>query len=695
MNIQSRIGKYLFITFLICSIFNKISYGCNDSPCFCIQVNEIGQVSYTWDNSSFSFLSFQEHQFFADTGNGFVQVGSQIDVNQTSFQIPNYYMSNNNPQFFIKTIYGSSNSLINISDTISSISISLTDQFDGTVSLTWNHPIAYDSIPLTATYKLEKSLFTSPPTSANWTTVAVLSKDSISYVDHIGGCSLFINYRVKLVTDNCEFISNMDGGLIEDQQAPDAPVLTSVDTDTSNNYLTINWLPSEALDVSAYIIFKFSNGVWNPMDTIYGFQNTSYIDTAITTFQNNIVQYAISAMDSCSSGTPPQNNTSSAGLEHQNILLTKDYDQCSGEVKLNWNSYVNFLNGLKYYKLYYKNDLTPWILLDSLTQNNYSYYVQQGDLNYSFLVKAVDSLEVHNAISNKLDFFANQPPIPQVSYLSSVNVYADTIRVIYIGENNIGISQVNFYRSSDNGQTFENVHSKVNPVFPIVFDDLKASPSDKSYLYQVSVIDSCDNEVAYSNVGSSILLEKKEESFLTNELEWTSYKEWQYGVENYEVMILNNTLTSYQLLGFSDSSNLSFSHDFEDFISYPFDGKQCYKVLAIENNNDLGVMGQSVSNELCFQHPPLVFIPNAININGLNNNWKPIINMIDFFDYKVMIFNRNGELIYQLNNYDDSWNGTILETGRLAPIGVYIYLIEFKNSSSQSFVKKGHITLVN
>ena len=37
------------------------------------------------------------------------------------------------------------------------------------------------------------------------------------------------------------------------------------------------------------VIFKFSSGSWNPLDTIYGIQNTIYYDTGITTFQNNIV----------------------------------------------------------------------------------------------------------------------------------------------------------------------------------------------------------------------------------------------------------------------------------------------------------------------------------------------------------------------------------------------------------------------
>ena len=358
MSVQTFIKNNFFIVTLICFFLanTKKTYCCDDSPCFCIQIDESDQITYSWNNSNFSFFSFYEHQFFADTGTGFVFVGSLSDDTESSFVVPNYSISNYSSQFFMKTIYGASNSLINFSDTISFISLDLVDQFDGTVSLSWNHPLNYDSIPQTANYVVEKSILSIPPSTANWNIVAVLSKNILTYEDHIGGCSLSVNYRIKLVTESCEFISNIDGGNIEDLQAPDSPLLLSVNTDSLSNYLSLSWLPSIAPDVSAYIIFKFLNGSWNPIDTIYGYENTTYVDTDLISFQNNIVQYAIATMDSCSFGFPPQNNTSSAGLEHQNIILTKEFNACSGEVKLNWNPYINFPDGLKYYEIFYKNE---------------------------------------------------------------------------------------------------------------------------------------------------------------------------------------------------------------------------------------------------------------------------------------------------------------------------------------------------
>ena len=123
-------------------------------------------------------------------------------------------------------------------------------------------------------------------------------------------------------------------------------------------------------------------------------------------------------MDSCSSGNPPQFNTSSAGDEHNNILLNQQYEQCTGEVSLSFNDYINWPTGVSSYKIFYKNDTNlNWQLLDSTNSLNYSYVIQQGNMNYSFIVVAQsDSLAI-SSLSNIVEFYANQPPIPQSSYI--------------------------------------------------------------------------------------------------------------------------------------------------------------------------------------------------------------------------------------------------------------------------------------
>ena len=344
---DSYFSYFIISSIFINIIFSKtVSSQCINTPCFCISIDEVGQLSISWDTLNISNTNLFEHQFFADTGNGFVQIGAESNPLINNFDFQNYFAGNSASSYYIKSLYGLSGSNFFYSDTISSIYFDLVNLFDGRVSLSWNHPIQINNIPTNSQYVIENSSPANPPNSAIWNPVINLPVDSIHYIDNISVCSSWLNYRVRLSTPNCDFVSNLDGGFIEDQQAPDPPIINVVTNDTANNQIQIHWSPSIAQDVMAYIVFKFSSGIWNPLDTIYSLQNTMYYDTAITTFQNNVVQYAIAAMDSCSSGIPPQFNTSSAGSEHNNILLTQNYDQCTGEVALSWNEYINWPNGI-------------------------------------------------------------------------------------------------------------------------------------------------------------------------------------------------------------------------------------------------------------------------------------------------------------------------------------------------------------
>ena len=689
------INKLTFNFLFLFSISNITLSQCLYQPCFCIEIDEIGQLSITWDTTNISSTNLFEHQFYADTtGNGFVLIGSESNPNVNSFNFQNYFAGNNSSGYYIKSLYGPLGANSYYSDTIYSIYFDLVNLFDGRVAISWNQPFPLTNHSAGSQYVVEKSSPVNPPTSANWTQVITLPTDSTSYTDNISVCSDWINYRIRLNTLNCDFISNLDGGYIEDQQAPDPPIINSVTNDTSNNQLFINWNSSVAQDVMAYIIFKFSNGAWNPIDTIYGLQNTTYYDTNSSSFQNDVVQYAIAAMDSCSSGIPPQFNTSSAGLAHNNILLSKSYDQCSGNVELSWNEYINWPLGVANYYIFMRNDSTNnWELLDSTNSLNYSYTVQQGNMNYQFIIEAKsDSLNIKSN-SNVIDFYANQPPIPQLSYILEVDVLGDTILVKYLGQNGIGIQELNIYRSNNDGIDFTLIDQINNPTFPLTYYDIFNNSIEQSYVYQFSVIDSCLNEVAYSNFGKSIYLTISSDEFLVNTLSWNRYLNWANGVLNYHIFYKDNLNPNFQLLASLDSLEFKYFHDFNNLVSSNFDGRICYQVIAEEFQNSITSNGESRSNIFCIQNEPLVFVPNAISLSGTENYWKPVINMIDFSEYSVSIFNRLGALIFNSDDINEAWYGTTL-SNNFAPMGVYVYQIEFKNSEGKYFHKKGHITLI-
>ena len=102
-----------------------------------------------------------------------------------------------------------------------------------------------------------------------------------------------------------------------------------------------------------------------------------------------------------------------------------------------------------------------------------------------------------------------------------------------------------------------------NPVFPYTYYDLDVYPSERAYLYQMSVTDSCLNEVAFSNFGQSIFLDGNSEDYLINNLVWSPYQNWENGVQKYEILTSNNLNPTFELL--VEDSSLNYLHDFTIF----------------------------------------------------------------------------------------------------------------------------------
>lgn len=86
---------------------------------------------------------------------------------------------------------------------------------------------------------------------------------------------------------------------------------------------------------------------------------------------------------------------------------------------------------------------------------------------------------------------------------------------------------------------------------------------------------------------------------------------------------------------------------------------------------------------------PTAFTPNG---DGLNDRYQAAV-FCPVPTYKLVIYNRNGELVYQTTDPKAGWNGYF--KGKAQPIGAYIYYTEFFDFVlKQSFVQKGTFVLL-
>lgn len=78
--------------------------------------------------------------------------------------------------------------------------------------------------------------------------------------------------------------------------------------------------------------------------------------------------------------------------------------------------------------------------------------------------------------------------------------------------------------------------------------------------------------------------------------------------------------------------------------------------------------------------------------DGLNE--RLIINCIEEFpDNALRVFNRYGQLVFETENYDNSWNGTTAN-GELLPDGPYYFILEYIDFEGQEQQMKGSVSLL-
>lgn len=90
-----------------------------------------------------------------------------------------------------------------------------------------------------------------------------------------------------------------------------------------------------------------------------------------------------------------------------------------------------------------------------------------------------------------------------------------------------------------------------------------------------------------------------------------------------------------------------------------------------------------------------VFIPNAFTPDDdpLNQEFKPYFNGIDIYNFKLAIYNRWGELLFESYDVTKGWNGTYGDNS--VEQGVYIYhIVASEQNTDKNLEYHGHVTVL-
>lgn len=101
----------------------------------------------------------------------------------------------------------------------------------------------------------------------------------------------------------------------------------------------------------------------------------------------------------------------------------------------------------------------------------------------------------------------------------------------------------------------------------------------------------------------------------------------------------------------------------------------------------------SVSKPLLITEPYNFYLPNIFTPNGDSINDKFFVVATGITRFRMAIFNRWGELIYESLDIYEGWDGSS-KTGQMASSGVYIVVVDYVTADGKEERREGHVTLI-
>ncbi len=238
-----------------------------------------------------------------------------------------------------------------------------------------------------------------------------------------------------------------------------------------------------------------------------------------------------------------------------------------------------------------------------------------------------------------------------------------------------GILKYYIYRANgSNAQNFVKVDEIVGNQY---IDRVDASKD--TYCYMIKYEDACGNVSPASAPFCTILLEANE-----NELFWNTPTGASNTVIKYDVnRIAPREATTSQI-------NTNFR------IDNPIGVTEKYQVeasiLFIIAGKEYRVKSQSNQLDLNFATPiylPSVFSPNQDN---LNETFEALGRLNTLKSFKMQIFNKWGNIVYESNDRDKGWDGRI--NGEVIKSDIYVFKITYTDRFGNSFTKMGNLMLL-
>ena len=175
--------------------------------------------------------------------------------------------------------------------------------------------------------------------------------------------------------------------------------------------------------------------------------------------------------------------------------------------------------------------------------------------------------------------------------------------------------------------------------------------------------------------------------YMTDKRQAISDKEYAKTNQTIQLDVIGNNLTSFHWQPSALISNPNIKNptaNITETIVFVVTAKDIY---SCENTDSVTVNFIDECDEK-YIYFPTAFSPN---FDGINDCFG-ILSPPTLSNYKMVIFNRWSENVFETNDKLNCWDGTF--KGAPAPLDGYLYVVKFRGKNGQDYESKGTVMLV-
>ena len=691
-----KIVKYIALLKLLLSVF--VLHAQEEPQLDCIQVAVNGDVTLQWTPSNDPTGQFDHYEIiysispiltFNSVANDLTPISQISYTHITNLSLDNSYY------YAVLAWFsdGAGGAYAVSSDTLQTIHLEASDattdcpNCEGIPLLEWNLPVTDPTLWLNWTFEI---YIEDPP--GTWSLITMVPSNLTEYLHYVYNCDPEqMNFYIRMVSPSgCEFISNEASGTFEDGVFPFSGILSTISFN-ANDDVELEWQPSLDPDIAGYIIYDCLDSSFPPY-YIDDLNILTYQDLSPTS-TDDPVSYKVAAVDVCQN-----KDTSNCSISMS--LNTIEYADCDDGINMEWSPFISPYFTPTHYIIHRAfstgNDYSSVVFSSIDTVTSLFYYdetFQYGGYNF-YQIESLDTLTGFRSKSNIEGTQVSSYEPPSFFAIESATVISPDSTEIIVGLSPTAETfRYELQRFSSSTDSWEEIEVKdTNATFRFSFQDTERATDVFSYRYRVIATNTCGRVVDTTNIGKTILLDAaSSQDRLVNTISWSAYEEWENGVDHYNIYRRIGEGPLELIDEFSSGSSLFYEDDVSDYIDAS--GDFIYCIEAIERNDGSREPYSSKSNEVNLTLEPIIWVPNSIVIGGYNPVFYPVISFADVASYRLIVFSRWGDLIFQTTTITDGWDGTM--GGKFVQEGVYNYYLSVEDGRGRITDKFGFVTVMN